>query len=94
MSQEFKLADSAFHRFIQIFQEAVMLGIDGADLMRQMRFVMDENDPNTAVLSPEYVQMVQEHHVKLIQQAQDLKAARDSKSLIIDPEKGGSGERN
>lgn len=94
MSQEFKLADSALHRFIQIFQEAMMLGVDGADLMRQMKFVMDDNEPNTAVLSPGYVQMIQEHYTKLIKQAQELKSARDSQSLILDPEKGGSGERN
>ncbi len=94
MSQEFKLADSVIHRIVQIIQEGMLLGVDAGDLMRQIRLVHEDGDESTAVCSPAYVAMVQEHYTKLLKQAQELQAQKQSKTLIIDPSKDDSGESN
>ena len=62
----YKISDSVAMRFIQIFQEAVLLGIDGADLMRQVRLVVDESSPDTVTLDPQYEKQVAEMHEKYV----------------------------
>lgn len=71
----YKISDSVAMRFIQIFQEAVLLGIDGADLMRQVRLVADEVDTNTMTLCPEYEKQVAEMHKKYLEDAALLQAS-------------------
>lgn len=71
----YKISDSVAMRFVQIFQEAVLLGIDGADLMRQVRLVVDESDPNTMTLCPEYEKQVAEMHKKYLEDAEALQAS-------------------
>ena len=61
-----QFADSVSMRLVQIFQEAIMTGIDGADLLRQVRLQPDVNDPNVLVLTPEYQAQVRESHEKLL----------------------------
>jgi len=68
----YRLADSVSARLVQIFQEAIMTGVDGADLLRQVRLVVDESDPDVLVLSPEYQKQVKESHEKLLQQVPEL----------------------
>jgi hypothetical protein len=69
----YKISDSIAMRFIQIFQEAVLLGIDGADLMRQVRLVVDETTPDTVTLCPVYEKQVVEMHQKYLEEAASLK---------------------
>jgi len=62
----YKFSDSVSMRMIQIFQESVIFGIDGADLFRQVRLVVDENDPESLILDPEYEKQVAEMHEKYV----------------------------
>lgn len=70
----YKISDSVAMRFIQIFQEAVLLGVDGADLMRQVRLIVDESSPETMTLCPEYEKMVEAQHKKYLEDAEKLKS--------------------
>jgi hypothetical protein len=70
----YKISDSVAMRFIQIFQEAVLLGVDGADLMRQVRLTADESSPETMTLCPEYEKMVEAQHKKYLEDAEKLKS--------------------
>ncbi|MBM3194344.1 MAG: hypothetical protein FJZ60_01110 [Chlamydiae bacterium] len=65
-------------RFIQIFQEAVLLGVDGADLMRQVRLVVDDAEPDTMTLSPDYEKQVVEMHKKYLEDAEKLSVVSES----------------
>ena len=67
----YKIADEVAMRFIQIFQEAVLFGIDGADLMRQIRLVADENEQDTLKLDPDYARSVTEMHNKYLAEAEE-----------------------
>lgn len=80
----FKLADSVSMRLVQIFQEAIMTGVDGADLLRQVVLVADTSDPAVLVLSPEYQQQVRDMHAKLLAQAEELAASMGGSSLVFD----------
>lgn len=86
----FKLSDSVSMRLVQIFQEAIMTGVDGADLLRQVRLQVSESDPEALVLTPAYEQQVKEMYAKLEAEALRLQAAQAPKGLII----GGDGESN
>lgn len=69
----YKISDSVAMRFIQIFQEAVLLGVDGADLMRQVRLVVDESNSDTLTLCPQYESLVSEQHKKYLEDAENLR---------------------
>lgn len=69
----FKLNDSVWHRVIQIVQEAMITGVDCADLMRQVEVTQDSSQDNVLTLSPEYEQRVQEHYAKMLAEAEKLK---------------------
>lgn len=68
---------------IQIFQEALLLGVDGADLMRQVRLVVDEKQPDTVTLDPEYEQQVAEMHKKYLAEAELLKSKSAENSKLV-----------
>lgn len=70
----YKISDSVAMRMIQIFQEALLLGVDGADLMRQVRLVVDTSNPDTLTLDPTYENQVAEMHKKYLAEAEALKA--------------------
>jgi hypothetical protein len=74
----YKISDSVAMRFIQIFQEAVLLGLDGADLMRQVRLVVDEKDTDTVTLCPTYEKQVVEMHKKYLDDVEKLTAMSES----------------
>lgn len=74
----YKISDSVAMRFIQIFQEAVLLGVDGADLMRQVRLVVDEADESTMTLCPDYEKQVVEMHKKYLEDAEKLAVVSES----------------
>ena len=68
---KYKLADSVHMRIVQIFQEAVIMGIDGADLLRQIELVYNENDA-VLELSPEYQEIVKNSHEKYLSDIANL----------------------
>jgi hypothetical protein len=74
VSMSYKISDAVAMRMIQIFQEAVLLGVDGADLMRQVRLVVDETDPGTVTLDPQYEALVAESHRKYLEESERLQA--------------------
>lgn len=79
----FKFSDSVCFRMIQIFQEAMILGIDGADLFRQVRLVLTDANDDTLELAPEYVQQVKDMHAKLLADAERLQAEQGGGKLIV-----------
>lgn len=74
----YKISDEVAMRMVQIFQEAVIFGVDGADLMRQVRLVQDASDPEVMTLDPSYISEVEEHHQKYVSEAE----ARQTASAI------------
>lgn len=74
----YKISDSVAMRFIQIFQEAVLLGVDGADLMRQVRLSVDPSDSSTMTLDPAYETQVAEMHRKYLAEAENLKSQQEA----------------
>lgn len=82
----YKIADEVAMRFIQIFQEAVLFGVDGADLMRQVRLVVDESDQDTLKLDLDYARSVAEMHNKYLAEAEEKekqKNASTSNSFVL-----------
>jgi hypothetical protein len=65
----YKISDEVAMRMIQIFQEAVIFGVDGADLLRQVRLVQDEKEEDTLKLDPQYVASVDAMHKKYVDEA-------------------------
>jgi hypothetical protein len=78
----YKISDSVAMRFIQIFQEAVLLGVDGADLMRQVRLVVDESNSDTVTLCPQYESQVLEMHKKYLEDLEKLKSQTDMSNSV------------
>lgn len=70
----YKLSDSVSMRLVQIFQEAIMTGCDGADLLRQVRLQVSDRDFDTLVLTPEYVKLVKQSHDELEKRAAQLQS--------------------
>jgi len=59
-----------------------MMGIDGADLLRQVQLTPDESDPHVLVLSPEYQAQVKEAYSKYEAQAKELQGARGPRLIL------------
>lgn len=80
----YKISDSVAMRMIQIFQEAVIFGIDGADLLRQVRLVQDPQNEDTLTLDPEYVAAVEKMHDQYLSEAAKKQAESDlSKDVLL-----------
>lgn len=79
---KFKFSDAVSMRMVQIFQEAIMTGVDGADLLRQVELEPSEADPSVLVMTPAYVRLVKESHEKLERQAEELQRLQHSKVLF------------
>jgi len=80
---EMKFADGVWHRVVQIVQEAMLTGVDCADLLRQVRVVPDASDPHVLVLSDAYQKQIREMHEKMLQQAREMQAAQTGNKFII-----------
>lgn len=76
----YKISDTVAMRFVQIFQEALLLGLDGADLMRQVRLVVDETNPDTVTLDPQYELRVKEMHEKYLADVEKLQKKTTSEN--------------
>jgi transposase-like protein len=74
MNKPYKLADSVLHRVIQMLQEAMLMGVDVADLMRQMQLVPDASDSHVLVLTEDYLEQVKRWHKQLLEDADKLTA--------------------
>jgi len=75
MKQRFKLDDSVIARIAQILQEAILMGVDVVDLLRQIE-VVSGDDPETngiLFLSEQYKLMVDQHHQDLLSAVDALK---------------------
>lgn len=70
----YKISDNVAMRMIQIFQEAVIFGIDGADLLRQVRLVEDPREEGKLMLDPEYVAAVDKMHEQYLAEAANKQA--------------------
>lgn len=79
----YKISDTVAMRMIQIFQEALLLGVDGADLMRQVRLVVDASNSDTVTLDPDYEKQVAEMHKKYLDEAETLKAKQAGTSIPL-----------
>lgn len=80
----YKISDSVAMRMIQIFQEAVIFGLDGADLLRQVRLVEDPKEEGTLALDPEYVKLVAEMHEKSLAEAAKKQAeAEITRDILV-----------
>jgi len=85
---EFKLSDNVLLRIVNVIQEAMLLGIDCVDILRQIRLQVDDHDVETLVLTPEYKKQVTEMHVKLEEQAVELRAKQLASKLITTGDNG------
>ena len=78
-----KFADGIWHRVVCIIQEAMLTGVDCADLLRQVRVVPDETDPHVLLLTPEYQRQVREMHEKMLDQAKQIQASQAGSKFIV-----------
>lgn len=69
---KYKLSDDVALRCVQIFQEALLLGVDGAELLRGIVLVPSESDSGVLTLDADYLVEVKERHVKLLAEAERL----------------------
>jgi len=75
---KYKISDEVAMRFVQIFQEALLMGVDGADLMRQVRLVADSSEDGALSLDPDYKKFVEESHQKYLKEIEEKRAASSS----------------
>jgi len=78
------ISDKVWARVVQIVQEAMLLGVDCADLLREIRVCHCHTDDKVLVLTDAYVKHVTEMHEKLLKDLEEKKAAKQAK-LVIDP---------
>lgn len=84
--KNYKIADEVWYRIVQIIQEAMLEGIDCADLLRMVRVVASDTT-GELVLTDEYKQSVKEMHEKLLEQAKELankNLVSSTTKLIVD----------
>lgn len=77
----YKISDEVAMRFVQIFQEALLLGVDGADLMRQVRLSVDAIEPDMLNLDVEYKKFVEETHQKYLKEIEEKRAASSTLNI-------------
>lgn len=65
----YKLADSVLHRLVQIVQEGILMGIDVADLLREIKLVPDTLNESTLVLTKGYIEHVETSHKQYLDEA-------------------------
>lgn len=69
---KYKFSDDVALRCVQIFQEALLLGVDGAQLLRDIVLVPTEPGSEVLTLDPDYVLSVKERHADLLADAERL----------------------
>jgi len=79
----YKLSDNVLARIVQIVQEGLLLGVDVVDLMRQIEVEVGSDGTNLE-LSVAYAKQVAEHHQKLLEEAEVLKAAQVKSNILFE----------
>lgn len=74
MEQSYTFSDSVIARICQILQEALLLGVDITDIMRQIEVTPTDN--GKVELTKHYVTVVAAQHDKLLS---DVEKLRDQK---------------
>jgi hypothetical protein len=71
---------------VQIFQEALLTGCDGADLLRQVEVEPSAEDPSKLTLTAEYTKLVEKSHEELLRRAEQLsdEMTQDKKIIFTD----------
>ncbi len=80
MEEQIQLADEVWHRVVGIVQEAMLTGIDCADLLRQIR--VRPGPEGALVLTEGYKRIVVAQHKELLEKAEALKATSSESKLI------------
>ena len=85
--EEYALSTEVMIRAIEIFQEALMMGIDGSDLFKEVRLVkgVDETGAPVVKLSDAYKAKVTSWHDYINKTGPDLAAMKDA---VLDPSGG------
>lgn len=81
MSQKYTFSDEVWHRVVQIVQEAMIMGVDCVDLLRQIKVQTDPENGNL-VLTPEYVKQVNHMHEKWLEEAEKIKITNNDNLLF------------
>ncbi len=76
--KKYKFSDEVSMRLIQIFQEAILLGIDGADLLRQVVVVEGEGGDGTLELEATYIETVERFHEELLAEINEKMAEAEA----------------
>lgn len=71
-----KLHDTVLMRIVQIIQEAMLVGVDCVDIMRQVEVEFSPEE-NKLVLTEDYKKMIVEHHEKWLEEAEKLLKEQD-----------------
>jgi hypothetical protein len=79
MEKQYGLSDQVIARIAQIIQEAMMLGIDAVDLLRQIK-MKEDGATNTLVLTDDYKRTVKAMHDKLLEDAERLQQQQSTQS--------------
>jgi len=77
-----KIADSVWHRVVQVVQEGMLTGTDVSDSFRQIEVEPDEADENVLVLTAAYQKQVREMHEKMLKHIEEVQAQRAAEELI------------
>ena len=80
---KFKFTDAVSMRMVQIFQEALITGCDGADLLRQVEVEVSSEDPSMLTLTEAYVKLVDRSYEELVKRAQELEKNHAQKGKVI-----------
>jgi hypothetical protein len=91
-NKKFKIGDGVWHRVVQIVQEAMLMGVDCVDLMRQVEVCEDPENAGELALTPEYANQVEKMHaawlVKAEQLQKELEVAGDVSTAKINFDSG------
>jgi hypothetical protein len=78
----YKLSDNVIARIAQILQEGLLLGIDVVDLLRQIEVEVAPDGSELNLTDP-YLKRVLDHHNKLLEELEALRAQSESERTNI-----------
>lgn len=79
MTKKYKHDGTVWARVIQVIQEAMLMGVDCVDLLRQIEVVESDSQPGTLTLSVEYVALVEKMHQIWLENALKLQEQQPTK---------------
>lgn len=79
---EYKLTDSVWHRVVQIIQEAMLMGIDCADLLRQVR-LKESDETGVLDLSDSYREQVESMHEKYLADLEERLGEKEANVIDV-----------